>query len=264
MSAQREKAETLRALHRAPELLVLVNVWDVVSARTVAGQPGCGALATASWAVAAAHGYPDGEAIPLELVLATLSRIAGASDLPVTVDLERGYGDVAATVRAAVEHGAVGSNLEDSTGDRAAPLRPRADAVQQVAAAVGAGGDAGVPLVVNARTDVYLRAQDGADPGALLDEAVERGRGFLAAGADCVFVPGVADAAVIGELVGALGSVSVLARPDFPPLAELERLGVRRVSFGPGPLGVASAALARAAAELLAHGDYPDDLGYRG
>jgi 2-methylisocitrate lyase-like PEP mutase family enzyme len=263
---QREKAATLRRLHDAPELLVLVNVWDAASARTVAAVPGCRALATASWSIAAAHGVPDGEALERDTMLAAIERIARAVELPVTADLEAGYGDTAAaveeTVAGALAAGAVGCNLEDGTDDPAAPLRPADEHAARVAAARAAGDRAGVPLVINARTDVFL-AQVG-DPAGREAAALERGRAYVAAGADCVFVPAVADAATVGRLVAGMGAaVSVLAFPGGPSLAELERLGVARASLGPGSMGVAMAALARGAEALLAGGELPAELGFR-
>lgn len=261
MTDPRARAEALRRLHEAPELLVLVNVWDAASARTVASAPGCRAIATASWSIAAAHGVADGDLPPAEM-LAAVGRIAAAVDLPVTADLEDGYGDAAETVAAAIAAGAVGCNLEDGTGDPGAPLRPAAEHAARVAAARAAGEAAGVPLVVNARTDVFLAA--AGRPGERLGAALERGRTYRAAGADCVFVPGVTDAPTIERLVREMGApVSVLATPQSPPLAELQRLGVARVSFGPGPMGVAMAALRRAAEALHAGGALPGDLAHR-
>lgn len=254
-TAQRERAEALRALHEAPEPLVLVNVWDAASARTVAAAPGCRALATASWSIAAAYGYPDGEAIPLPRMIEAVERIAGATELPLTADLEGGYGDPGATVLRALEAGAVGCNLEDGTPDG---LRPVEEHVAAVASAYGAGQVVDVPLVINARTDVYLR------PDPVLDDAIARGVAYLEEGADCVFVPGVRDADAIRALASAFeGHLSVMAVAGAPSPAELAELGVARVSFGPGPLGVASAALSAAAAQLLAGGAYPDELGFR-
>ena len=252
----REKAERLRQLHAAPELLVLANVWDVTSARTVATQPGCEAIATASWAVANAHGYDDGELIPRDLMLAAVERIAAATDLPTSADLERGYGDtpdaVAETMRLAIDAGVVGCNLEDGMPDDAPePLRPLDDAVARVEATVEAGRAAGVPLVLNARTDPFLRRVDDA-----VDVAVERGRAFLEAGADVVFVPGARDPDDIRRLVEGIGAVSIMVMPGkTPPLKELERLGVQRASFGPGLQGVAMAALGDAARKVLARED---------
>ncbi|MGH3104376.1 MAG: isocitrate lyase/PEP mutase family protein [Gaiellaceae bacterium] len=266
MPGQRAKAELLRRLHDEPELLVLVNVWDVASARVLAALPGCRAIATASWSIAAAHGYPDGERMPLAEMVAAIGRIARSVDLPVTVDLERGYGAdpaaVAESAAQAIEAGAAGFNLEDGTGDRDEPLRPADEHAARVAAVRERGAAADVPVVINARTDVYL-AGAGAAPDRL-GEAVARGRAYLVAGADCVFVPGVRDEETIGRLAEALERrLSVLATSDSPPLARLRELGVARVSFGPGPLGIALAALERAAATLLAGGAYSGDLRYR-
>jgi 2-methylisocitrate lyase-like PEP mutase family enzyme len=257
MSGQDERARALRALHDEGEPpLVLVNAWDAVSARVVAAQPGCRAIATASWSVAAAHGYPDGEELPPDLLFSAIGIVADAVDLPVTADLEAGYGMPGESARLAIEAGAVGCNLEDGIG--AAGLRPLGEAVDAVREVVAAGDETGVPLVVNARTDAFLAGVDDA-----FDVAVERGRAYLDGGADCIFVPGVTDAATIRALVDAIGPVSVLATPRSPALDELAALGVRRVSFGPGPLGVAMAALGEAAAGLLAHGAYPAALTYR-
>jgi 2-methylisocitrate lyase-like PEP mutase family enzyme len=258
---QREKAETLRALHTAPELLVMVNVWDAAGARTVAAVPGCKALATASWSIAAAQGLPDGEQLTRDAMLAAVEVVAGAVELPVSADLERGYGstaiEVEETVTAAIAAGAVGCNLEDSEDDEVGPLRPIAEHADRVAAARAAGERAGVPLVINARTDAFL-VGDG------LEEAIERGRAYAIAGADCIFVPGAPDAAAIEQLIAGIDApISVFGFPGGPGLAELERLGVARVSLGPGTMGVAMAALGRAAEALLAHEPLPADLAFR-
>ncbi len=188
--------------------------------------------------------------------------MAAAVALPVTADLEAGYGttpeEVSETVAAALAAGAVGCNLEDATGDGAAPLRPAAEHAARVAAAVAAGERAGVGMVVNARTDVFLAG------GGDVEEAIDRGRAYAQAGAACVFVPGVHDAATIGRLVEAMGApVSVLAGAGSPSLAELAELGVARVSIGPGGMGLALAALQRGAAALLAGEAWPADLAFR-
>jgi 2-methylisocitrate lyase-like PEP mutase family enzyme len=249
-----DRAGELRRLHTDPDLLVLVNVWDVASARTVADLPGCRAIATASHSVAAAHGYPDEERIPRDLMLATVERITDAVELPVTADIEAGYGDTEDTVRRAIGAGAVGGNLEDG-------MRPLDAAVAQVEAVVRAGTAEGVPFVLNARTDAYLQAGDR-DPGEVFDDAVERGRAFLDAGADCVFVPGVRDTETVGRLVERIGErkISLMAGPGSPSLAELADLGVARVSFGPWTHWVALTALADIGAGLLARtGAIPPD-----
>ena len=266
MTTRRDRAERLRALPEPGRPLVLVNAWDVASARTVAAAPGCEAVATASWAIAAAHGLPDGEILPRAHMLAAIERIASAIDLPLSADLEAGYGatatDVGETVAAALAAGVVGCNLEDGTGDAARPVRTADEHAGRVAAAVEAGARVGVPIVVNARTDVFL-ANVG-DAAGRLPEALARGRAWVAAGAACVFVPGVRDAETIGVLTREMGGpVSVLAVPGSPSLAELARLGVARVSIGPGGMGLAMAALARGAADILAGVPWPDDLAHR-
>jgi 2-methylisocitrate lyase-like PEP mutase family enzyme len=252
--APAERAERLRALHRAPELLVLVNVWDVASARAVVAAGGQ-AVATASHSVAAVHGHPDGERIPRDLALAALARICAGVDVPVSADLESGYGQPGETARRAIDAGAVGCNLEDGRAETG-------HAARAVAEVVAAGAATGVPLVVNARTDAFLLARPEEPRASLVAEAVQRGRAFAAEGADCVFVPGVADRETIEALLAGLDGVplSVLAGPGAPPAAELQELGVARVSYGPWTLRVALGALTSAAEAVLAGGALPDGV----
>src|SRR6476469_432673 len=159
------RARTLLDLHTSPEILVLTSVWDVVSAQVVAATDGVRALATASHSIASSFGYPDGEIIPLELHLSMVERIAAAVDLPVTMDFEAGYGDAGATAARAIEAGVVGGNLEDQ-------MKPLDEAVAAVEAVLRAGRDAHIDFVLNARTDVLLRAPQDADRSALVQEAV--------------------------------------------------------------------------------------------
>jgi 2-methylisocitrate lyase-like PEP mutase family enzyme len=253
MSLQ-DRAVELRRLHDDPELLVLVNVWDVASARVVADLPGCAAIATASYAIAGAYGYGDGEQIPRELMIAAIARIAAAVTLPVTADLEAGYGDVDATVRAAIGAGAVGANLEDA-------MRPLDESVRAVEVAVRAGAAEGVPFVLNARTDVFFEP-DGRSPAECVDEAVRRGRAYLDAGATCVFVPGELDAATAAALVTGIGirKVSVLAYPGGASPAEFAAAGVTRISYGPWPQFAALNALGDVGSTLLAGQPLPDGI----
>lgn len=248
---QTEKAEELLRLHTDPDLLVVVNVWDVVSASVVAGFPGCRALATASHSIAASLGYQDGENIPLDEMIDAIGRIAAAVDLPVSADLEAGYSDVDTTIRRAIAAGAVGGNLEDE-------MQPLDRAVEAVRAAVKAGEAEGIAFVLNARTDAFLMAGDR-DRGEVLADAVERGRAFLDAGAACVFVPGKLDEPTVRALVEGIGErkVSVIGVPGSLPQAELAALGVARVSFGPWTQRVALTALADTGAELLAGAALP-------
>ena len=246
-----DRARTLLDLHTAEEILVLTNVWDVASAKVVAGAAGVRALATASHSIAATFGYEDGENIPLDLHLDMVRRIVAAVDLPVTMDFEAGYGDAGATARRALEVGAVGGNLEDQ-------MRPLDEAVAAVEAVLAAGRDAGVDFVLNARTDAMLRAGD--DRAAALQEAVRRGQAYLDAGAPVVFVPGVVAREEVAQLVDGLGPrrLSVISVPGRSlPARELQELGVARVSTGPFTQQVALTALQDAAAEVVGGGTLP-------
>jgi len=245
------KALRLGALHSRPEILQLVNVWDVVSATVVGGIPGTEALATASHSIAASHGFSDGEKIPLELMLAAIGRIAASTDLPVSADLEAGYGDPGETVRKAIGLGVVGANIEDQ-------MRPLADATAQMAAAVAAGQHEGVPFVLNARTDAVLKGA-GRHRSDVIADAIERGRAYLGVGATCVFVPGLLDEATVVALIDGIGAnrLSVINVPGSLSPARLQQLGVARISYGPWTQRVALTALADAAAELLNGGSLP-------
>ncbi|SDI85683.1 2-Methylisocitrate lyase, PEP mutase family [Frankineae bacterium MT45] len=249
-----EKATELLRLHEAPQLLKLVNVWDVISAQVVAAIPGTQALATASHSIAASHGYPDGEHISRVLMIDAVARIAASVKLPVTADLEAGYGDVGETISRAIDVGVVGANLEDQ-------LKPLPDAVRAVADAVEAGERAGVRFVLNARTDAFLLGA-GKDPAAVLADAIERGRAYLEAGAACFFVPGKLDEATVSALVDALGRgrISVIAVPGSLSLQRLEELGVARVSYGPYSQNVALTALAELTEGIYAGGELPANM----
>ena len=250
-SAQVAKAEAFRALHDGPEPLVLVNASDAATARIVveAGYP---AVATSSAGIAWLLGYADGENIPREEMLWMVRRIAERVDVPVTADMEAGYGiepeAVADTVRATIEAGAVGLNIEDGTIGSSDPLLDFDLAVARVAAGRSAADETGVPAVLNARCDVFLRGGKGAEA---LEEAIRRCNAFREAGADCLFVPLARDPDTIGALVeGIDGPVNTLSSAVSPPIYELKRLGVARVSIG-GLLSLAFATLARRAADEL-------------
>jgi 2-methylisocitrate lyase-like PEP mutase family enzyme len=249
------RARALLDLHTAEEVLVLTNVWDVVSATVVAATEGVRALATASHSIAATFGYEDGENIPLDLHLSMVGRIVRAVDLPVTMDFEAGYGDAGETARRAMGIGVVGGNLEDQ-------MKPLDEAVAAVEAVVRAGRDSGVEFVLNARTDAFVRAPQGADRGELVAEAVRRGRAYLEAGAPVVFVPGVVAREEIAALVEGLGPrrLTLISVPGRSlPVRELQQLGVARVSTGPFTQRVALTALQDAVAELVAGGSLPPD-----
>src|SRR5215218_5339806 len=248
-----QRARALLDLHTTPEILVLANVWDVASAQVVAATDGVRALATASHSIASTFGYQDGENIPLNLHLDMVGLIVAAVDLPVTMDLEAGYGDPGETARRAIEIGVVGGNLEDQ-------MKPLEEAVTAVEAVLRAGWDAGFDFVLNARTDAFIRAEPGADRGELLEEALRRGKAFLEVGAPVVFVPGVIAREEIEALVDGLGpqKLSVISVPGKSlPARELEELGVARVSTGPFTQRVALTALQDATAELVAGGTLP-------
>lgn len=246
------KARELLRLHTDPQLLTVVNVWDVISATVVADLPGTTALATASHSIAASYGYPDGEQIPVDLMIEACGRIAAATDLPVSADLEAGYGDPGETTRKAIGAGIVGANLEDQ-------MRPLPDAVAAVEAVVAAGESAGVPFVLNARTDAFLKGADR-DPADVLADAIERGRAYLGAGAACVFVPGKLDLPTIEALVAALGerTISTIGVPGSLSPADQAAAGVARISYGPWTQRVALTALADVATELMAGGSLPE------
>jgi 2-methylisocitrate lyase-like PEP mutase family enzyme len=206
--------------------------------------------------VAAANGFEDGERVPLDLVIANLRRIVGATGLPVTIDLEGGYGaDPAAvgrTVAQAVEAGAIGCNLEDSD-PRDGTLRDPAPQAARVAAARAAATRAGVPVFVNARTDVFLRTPRERHDESMVAAALDRARLYAAAGADGLFVPGLADEGLLARVTaGSPLPVNVIAGASMPPIARLAELGVARVSHGPGPYRVMRAALERSAREAMA------------
>ncbi len=245
-------AEKLLTLHRGPEVLVLANVWDAASARIVedAGFP---AVATSSAGIAFARGYPDGQNITRTEMLSAVERIAAATALPVTADLEAGYGsgasDAAETARGLIASGAVGLNFEDATGDPANPLfdvRVQAERIRSIRAVAA---EEGVPVVVNARTDVYLLGVG--DPADRLEHTVRRVNAYRAAGADCLFVPGVRDRSTIAALAKSVnGPLNILAGTGMPSIKELHDLGVARVSFGSWPARASYGLFRRFAREL--------------
>ena len=251
MTTQQEKAQTLSSLHAAPEILRVVNVWDVVSAQAVAALPETKALATAGHSIAATFGYADGENIPLEVMLDMVGRIAASTELPVSADLDSGYGNPGDTARRAIGAGIVGANMEDR-------LRPLADSVAAVEAVIAAGAAEGVPFALNARTDAFVRAGDRPLEESISD-AITRGRAYLDAGADLVFVPGILNVDVTRQLVEGIGErkVSVIGVPGALSAAEYESLGVARISYGPMTQRVALTALQDVATQLYANGVIP-------
>jgi 2-methylisocitrate lyase-like PEP mutase family enzyme len=229
---QAAKAELFRALHSGPRLLLLPNAWDAISARIIAAS-GFAAIATTSGGVAWALGYPDGEAAPWHEVVAATARIARAVGAPVTADIESGYGDtpeaVGRSIGDIINAGAVGVNLEDGLRGGERPIRAVEDAAARIGAAREAARAAGVPIVINARTDLYIK--NIGDEQSRFDEAVARGRAYLAAGADCVYPIALREPETIGRLVKAIAApINIMVRAGWPSVAELEALGVARAS----------------------------------
>ncbi|MDH6112165.1 2-methylisocitrate lyase-like PEP mutase family enzyme [Kitasatospora sp. MAP12-15] len=271
--SRRDKAVAFGQLHVPGRPLVLANVWDPGTARVVAAA-GAAALATTSAGVSWGLGVPDGEALGREQTVELTARVAAAVDLPVTADLEGGYGatpeEVAQTVRLVLAAGAIGINLEDGLHGAdpgyppGAPLRTGADQAARIAAVRAAAEAEGIPLFVNARIDTYLR-QVG-DRVGRLDETLARARAYAEAGADGVFVPGVAEAKEIAALTAALPlPLNVMVHPGSLSVPELAELGVARVSVGAGLALAALGLVRRAAAELFADGTYDalaGDLSY--
>jgi methylisocitrate lyase len=255
MTDQQTKTETFRKLHVPGHPLVLFNVWDAGSAKVVE-QSGAKALATSSWAVADAYGFEDGERIPLSLALENLKRIVGVTALPVTLDLESGYGDtpglVAKTVALAIEGGAVGCNLEDSYLSDGR-LRASADQSLRIRAAREAAHFNNAQFFINARTDVFFRTRSEAHDETMLRDAVARARSYANAGADGLFVPGLKNLALIAELVKASPlPVNVYNGDGSLQLSALAARGVARVSFGGLPYANAMQLLKEAAQVVVA------------
>ncbi|TDC23986.1 isocitrate lyase/phosphoenolpyruvate mutase family protein [Streptomyces sp. 8K308] len=254
------RARLLRDLHDGATPLVLPNAWDVASARVVAAA-GAAAIATTSSGVAWSLGAPDGDRLDRRLAVELVGRIAGAVTPPVTADIEAGFaGDAAGveeTVRLVIEAGAAGVNIEDSHHGGPTPLRPVEEQAARLAAARAAGEATGVPVFVNARVDVFLRADADRPRAESLREALDRGRAYVAAGADGVFVPGVTDLDTVAELAAGLAvPLNVMVGPGAPSVAELAAAGAARISVGSGLAQVAYAAVDHATRELLDAGTY--------
>jgi 2-methylisocitrate lyase-like PEP mutase family enzyme len=240
-----QRAELLRNLHKPT--LVLPNAWDAASAR-IFERAGFPAVASTSAGVAFALGYPDGERVPREEMIQVVARIARAVKIPVTADVEAGYGDPVATARKVWAAGAVGMNLEDVTGDRLHEVAAQTNAIRGIRAAVP-------KMVINARTDIFLNAIG--EEATRFNRAVERLNAYRDAGADCLFAPGVRDRDTIARLVEAVrGPLNILATAGAPDIAEMRALGVARVSVGSGPMRATLGLVDRIARELRDQGTY--------
>jgi 2-methylisocitrate lyase-like PEP mutase family enzyme len=248
---QKRLAEAFRRSHRGP-LLLLPNAWDAMSARLFEAA-GFGAIATTSGGVNWALGFADGEHAPWNEVVEATARIVRAVRVPVTADIETGYGQTPDQVAKSIAHiirsGVVGCNLEDGTRRADQPIRPIEDAAARIRAAREAANEAGVPLVINARIDLYLK--NIGDPPARFDETVRRAKAYLAAGADCIYPFALGDMDTIARLVKAIDApINIVARAGSPPVAEFERIGVARISIAAGA-SLAAASLIQAIAQEL-------------
>jgi 2-methylisocitrate lyase-like PEP mutase family enzyme len=258
ITAQARKAEELRKLHGGPKVLVLPNAWDVASAR-VLEELGFPAIATTSAGVAFALGYPDGQRVSRDEMLEVVARIARAVRVPVTADMEAGYGttakDMVETAKAIVAAGAVGLNLEDVTGDSESSQVDTALQAEKIRAIRETSAALGVSLVINARTDVYLMP---IGPEATrFERTAERLRAYRAGGADCLFAPGLTDRGLIEKLVKAVAApLNILVTPGCPTIPELEKLGVRRASIGSGVMRSTLGLVRRIGKELQEKGTY--------
>jgi 2-methylisocitrate lyase-like PEP mutase family enzyme len=258
MEIQTNKAIQFRQLHRGPGMLILPNAWDVASAR-IFEDAGFPAIATTSAGIAFSLGYPDGQRIPREEMMARIGRITRAVQVPVTADVESGYGvtpeDAANTTRELIEAGVIGMNLEDASLRMDQPLSSLELAVEKIRAARESAVQLRAQIVINARTDVYLLP--GGNPEGDYSEALRRLLAFRDAGADCVFAPGLKDAETIGRLAKAVECpLNILAVPGAPSISELATLGVARVSVGSGPMRATLGLLRRLSEELRNSGAY--------
>ena len=261
MTSTADRAALLTSLHVPGEPLIVVNIWDAVTARAVAGAKGVKALATASHAVSFTHGVPDNEGLTVEQALEVARIICGAVAIPVSVDFEKGYAADTSGVRdnvaRLIEAGAAGLNIEDSLESASGALRDLESSVARVAAARAAADAAGVPLAINARVDSLV--SNPADWAG----AMERANRYLDAGATSIFVLRLPTEGLIERAIRDInGAVSVISNPTSVSLKRLAELGVARVSFGPGVLGLTLAHLQKAATTLTALGDYPEELGF--
>src|SRR5437667_8016071 len=258
MKDQTRKAEEFRELHRGKKLLILPNAWDVPSAR-VFEDGGFPAIATSSAGIMVSLGYPDGEVIERKEFVSATQRIARALSVPLSADIVSGFGatprEVVTMVKSVLQAGAVGINIED-LDHSAGALAPLKEQLEKLKALRALRESQSVPFVINARTDA-LRHAKGDDDQARLEEAIRRGIAYRDAGADCVYPMGLTDATSIATFVSALDfPVNVMVRPGLPTVAELERLGVKRLSLGPSASYAALGLLRRASRELLERGTY--------
>jgi 2-methylisocitrate lyase-like PEP mutase family enzyme len=260
MSDLERKAWQFRELHVKGTPLVLFNVWDAGSARAVMSG-GARAIGTSSWSVAHANGFEDGEQVPLTFAIENLRRIVAVTELPVTVDLESGYGesaqDIASGIALAIDAGAVGCNLEDSA-PADGRLRSADEQALRIRSARRVADEARVPFFINARTDVFFQRPAGQHDEAMVADVMQRAHRYHDAGADGLFTPGLRDIRLIARLTAASPlPVNIMVQQGAPSLEALAAAEVARVSHGPAPYVTAMSALqaaARASSGLIAGG----------
>jgi 2-methylisocitrate lyase-like PEP mutase family enzyme len=258
MKSQKEKAEEFQSLHESKRILVLPNAWDIPSAR-IFEDAGFPAVATSSAALAVSIGYPDGERISKQELFSVVKKMAGVLSVPLSADIESGFGanidQLSDTIRRVVESGAVGVNIEDISDFEKKSLLPVEKQVERIQAVRKMSDSLGIPLVVNARTDAY-RFGSG-DEKSRLEEAVGRGKAYESAGADCLYPMGLTDKESITSFLKAVNKpVNIMARKGAPTITELEKIGVKRLSLGPGPMYAAMGLLRKITQELKQKGTY--------
>jgi 2-methylisocitrate lyase-like PEP mutase family enzyme len=273
MTTQAQQATRLLELHHAATPLILINAWDAASAAMIA-HCGLPAVASSSAALANAMGFPDGQHLPWPQMLSAVQRIVRAVSVPVTADIESGFAanpqELETTISQIIATGAVGVNLEDAQPgqDARGPLFPLPEQIARIQAARRVADAQKIHLVINARTDAYWQA--GISPEEALRNTLERGKAYMSAGADCIFVPGLRNPDHIKALIDHLRTiptdanphanphapVNILAGPDVPSIPELTKLGVKRVSYGSGPHRAAMGLLRRMATEASSTGTY--------
>ncbi len=255
MTDQQTKARDFRALHVPGRPLVLFNIWDVGSTKAVE-KAGAQSIATGSWSVAAANGFADGQRLPIEFAIENLARIVASTQLPVSIDIESGYGDdpeaVGLTVQRTITAGAIGCNLEDSYPETG-KLRDTAEQVERIRHARRIAEQAGLPYFINARTDVFFQKPPHEHNDTMLKAAIERAHAYSAAGADGIFAPGLADPELIARLAETVQlPLNIMVSENTPRLDVLASAGVARVSHGPGPYLIAMRTLEEAARAVFA------------
>ena len=254
MTTQKEKADLFKSLHIKGSPLILFNIWDAGSARVIE-QAGAKAIATGSWSVAAANGFDDGEKIPLELVFANLERIVGSVAVPVTLDFEGGYAtniaQLKGNIRKLVAAGGIGLNFEDRIVGGGG-LHSIEDQSARIEAIREAAESAGVPIYINARTDVFLQTYPAANDEAQVEQALQRAEAYAKAGASGLFAPGLREPNLIKKLCEASPlPVNIMVLPDTPTTKTMAELGVARISYGASPYRQMIAALKEAAQKAL-------------